>query len=155
MGYEFQGVAGRPSRFPRARTAPTPRGGSVHTSAVMSIHTLAVMSMHSAQRANFVQIIGIPSLGLGTIREFRGSRHETTLVIQQPSEWHNSCFLMNSLLSHHTRVSHETLMTQIMPLTASQSNDSSLPVLGLPPSWVVAPGDHACLLPASRRHVRP
>jgi hypothetical protein len=96
MGCEWQGVAGRPSRFPRARTAPTPGVGSVNTFAVMSIHTRAMMSIHSAQWAHFVQIIGIASLGLGTIREIRGSRHETTLVIQQPSEWHNSCFLVNS-----------------------------------------------------------
>ena len=78
------------------------RVGSVNTSAVMSIHTLAVMPIHSAQSANFVQIIGIPPPGLGTLRQFRGSRHETTLVINQPSEWHNSCFLVNSLLSHNT-----------------------------------------------------
>jgi hypothetical protein len=44
------------------------RVGSVNTSAVMSIHTLAVMPIHSAQSANFVQIIGIPSPGLGTLR---------------------------------------------------------------------------------------
>jgi hypothetical protein len=115
-------ATGRPSRVPRARTAPTPRGGSVNTSAVVSIHTLTMMSIPSAQRAHFIQIIGIPSLGLGTIREFRGSCHETTLVIQQPSEVHNSCFLVNS------PPSHDTLMTQRMPLTASQSNDSSWPV---------------------------
>jgi hypothetical protein len=100
----------------------------VHTSAMMSIHTLAVMSIHAAQRAHFVQIIGIPSLGLGTIREFRRSRHETTLVVKQPSEWHHSCFLVNSRRSPNTMLSHETLMTQIMPLTASQSNDASWPV---------------------------
>jgi hypothetical protein len=43
------------------------RVGSVNTSAVMSIPTLAVMSIHSAQSANVVQIIGIPSPGLGTL----------------------------------------------------------------------------------------
>ena len=42
--------------------------GSANTSAVMSIHTLAVMSVHSAQSANFVQIIGIPSPGLRSLR---------------------------------------------------------------------------------------
>ena len=40
------------------------RVGSANTSAVMSIYTHAVMSVHSAQSANFVQTIGIPSPGL-------------------------------------------------------------------------------------------
>jgi hypothetical protein len=58
------------AQSPRSRSAGSrgTRVGSMNTSAVMSIHTLAVMSIHSAQRANFVQIIGIPSLGLDTIR---------------------------------------------------------------------------------------
>jgi len=55
---------------PHSRSAGSrgTRVGSVNTSAVMSIHTLAVMSIHSAQSANFVHIIGIPTLGLGTLR---------------------------------------------------------------------------------------
>jgi hypothetical protein len=55
---------------PHSRSAGS-RGtkvGSANTSAVMSIHTLAVMSVHSAQSANFVQIIGIPSPGLRSLR---------------------------------------------------------------------------------------
>jgi hypothetical protein len=52
------GVAGRPSRFPRGRTAPILRGGSGNPAAVVSIHALAVVSIHVAQRAHFVQIIG-------------------------------------------------------------------------------------------------
>jgi hypothetical protein len=55
---------------PHSRSAGSrgTRVGSVNTSAVMSIHTLAVMSIHSAQSANFVHIIGIPSPGLGSLR---------------------------------------------------------------------------------------
>jgi hypothetical protein len=52
------GVAGHPSYFPRARTAPILRGGSGNPAAVVSIHALAVVSIHAAQRAHFVQIIG-------------------------------------------------------------------------------------------------
>ena len=55
---------------PHSRSAGSrgTRVGSVNTSAVLSIHTLAVMPIHSAQSANFVHIIDIPSPGLGTLR---------------------------------------------------------------------------------------
>jgi hypothetical protein len=55
---------------PHSRSAGSrgTRVGSVDTSAAMPIHTPAVMSIHSAQSANFVHIIGIPSPGLGSLR---------------------------------------------------------------------------------------
>jgi hypothetical protein len=39
--------------------------GSVNTSAVVSTHPLAVMTIHPAQQADFIQIIDLPTLGLG------------------------------------------------------------------------------------------
>jgi hypothetical protein len=61
-------LGGPQAQHSRSAGSRGTRVGSVNTSAVMSILTLAMMSIHSAQSANFVQIIGIPSPGLGTLR---------------------------------------------------------------------------------------